>query len=192
MKLSSMSFVAAVAVSAVLCGCRYDKADQNGDKDDAGAVVTGTEGLDLDSQTDLDSLQDGKLSDLEMAGKSFRDRGYALCTDVSFQPVYFGFDMTSIKPAELSKIDLVCEHLRANPDRVVSIEGNCDERGASEYNVSLGEDRAIVICNYMADNGIARDRMETISRGETNPAVEGSGESVWAQNRRGEFVIWKK
>ena len=190
MKLSNMSILAAAVVSASLCGCRYDKAGQGGG-DGEGAVVEST-GMDIESQSDLDKIQEGLLGDLDKAGKSFRDRGYSLCTDVSFEPVYFGFDMTSIKPSELPKIDLVCEHLRSNPDRVVSIEGNCDERGSSEYNVSLGEDRAIVIANYMADSGILRERMETISRGETNPKVEGTGESVWAQNRRGEFVIWKK
>ena len=58
--------------------------------------------------------------------------------------------------------------------------------------MSLGEDRAIIISNFLAQNGIARERMETISRGETNPAAEGTGESVWSKNRRGEFVIWKK
>ena len=106
--------------------------------------------------------------------------------------MYFGFDATAIRPEELGKVEAVAAHLAANPARVVSIEGNCDERGSNEYNMSLGEDRAIIIGNFLAQNGISRDRIETVSRGETNPAVEGSGESVWSRNRRGEFVIMQK
>ena len=132
----------------------------------------------------------GNLSDL--ASGSFKDRGYTQCTDVSFAPVYFRFDATKIEESELAKVEAVARHLADNPDRVVTIEGNCDERGSNEYNLSLGDDRAIIISNYLASNGIARNRMETVSRGETNPAVEGHGESAWSQNRRGEFIIWKK
>ena len=86
----------------------------------------------------------------------------------------------------------MAKHLKDNPDRVVSIEGNCDERGSTEYNVSLGENRALIAKNYLVQNDIADSRIKTVSRGEENPAVEGTGESVWSQNRRDEFFIYKK
>lgn len=192
MKISMSMAATAVAVVVLASGCRYDKAnsDETGDADAAKNIAT-QQGVDVKADVD-DSATSGSLDDLAMAGKSFKDRGYALCTDVSFTPVYFAFDATSIRPEELGKIEAVARHLLDNPDRVVSIEGNCDERGSNEYNMSLGEDRAIIISNFLAQNGIARERMETISRGETNPAAEGTGESVWSKNRRGEFVIWKK
>jgi len=193
MKFSMSMAATAVAVAVLASGCRYDKAsaDDNGGDANSSKDLAAEQGVDVKADVD-ESATSGSLSDLEKAGKSFKDRGYALCTDVNFTPVYFAFDATSIRPEELGKIEAVARHLLDNPDRVVSIEGNCDERGSNEYNMSLGEDRAIIISNFLAQNGIARERMETISRGETNPAAEGTGESVWSQNRRGEFVIWKK
>ena len=199
MKFSKGVAILAAVFAVAAGGCRYDKANNGGDGADGAEGAEGADGangagFDLASevsQENLDALQEGSLADLA-GGKSFKDRGYALCTDVSFEPVYFGFDATSIAPAELGKIEAVVRHLAENPDRVVSIEGNCDERGSNEYNLSLGEDRAIVISDFLAQNGISRDRMETVSRGETNPAVDGTGEAAWSRNRRGEFVVWKK
>ena len=186
--------VFAVTLAVATCGCRYNKV--NGGAGDGSETDLATSGVDVGTETDIatsdEALQigGGNLSDL--ASGSFKDRGYTQCTDVSFAPVYFRFDATKIEESELAKVEAVARHLADNPDRVVTIEGNCDERGSNEYNLSLGDDRAIIISNYLASNGIARNRMETVSRGETNPAVEGHGESAWSQNRRGEFIIWKK
>lgn len=194
MKFSTCMAVFAVTLAVATCGCRYNKV--NGGVGDGSETDLATSGVDVGTETDIatsdEALQigGGNLSDL--ASGSFKDRGYTQCTDVSFAPVYFRFDATKIEESELAKVEAVARHLADNPDRVVTIEGNCDERGSNEYNLSLGDDRAIIISNYLASNGIARNRMETVSRGETNPAVEGHGESAWSQNRRGEFIIWKK
>lgn len=194
MKFSTCMAVFAVTLAVATCGCRYNKV--NGGAGDGSETDLATSGVDVGTETDIatsdEALQigGGDLSDL--ASGSFKDRGYTQCTDVSFAPVYFRFDATKIEESELAKVEAVARHLADNPDRVVTIEGNCDERGSNEYNLSLGDDRAIIISNYLASNGIARNRMETVSRGETNPAVEGHGESSWSQNRRGEFIIWKK
>ena len=194
MKFSTCMAVFAVTLAVATCGCRYNKV--NGGAGDGSETDLATSGVEVGTETDIatsdEALQigGGNLSDL--ASGSFKDRGYTQCTDVSFAPVYFRFDATKIEESELAKVEAVARHLADNPDRVVTIEGNCDERGSNEYNLSLGDDRAIIISNYLASNGIARNRMETVSRGETNPAVEGHGESAWSQNRRGEFIIWKK
>ena len=196
MKFTTCLAVFTIAFAFATSGCRYDKSGVDEGADIQPSDLPGANGIDLDSNVidteAMDAVEGGSLADLADAGKSFKDRGYALCTDVSFAPVYFGFDATSIRPEELGKVEAVARHLADNADRVVTIEGNCDERGSNEYNMSLGEDRAIIIGNFLAQNGISRDRIETVSRGETNPAAEGSGEAVWSQNRRGEFIIWKK
>ena len=72
------------------------------------------------------------------------------------------------------------------------VEGNCDERGSNEYNLSLGEQRAISIRNYLLQLEIAPKRVQTKSYGEERPAVSGTGEAVWSKNRRGEFAVFKK
>ena len=111
---------------------------------------------------------------------------------MNFAPVYFGFDSTVVPAGELGKIDAVAQHLADTANRVVIVEGNCDDRGPNEYNMSLGENRAVIIRNYLVQNGVAADRIQTRSNGEEKPAVEGQGESVWSKNRRGEFAIFQK
>ena len=177
MKFSTILAVFAVALAVVSTGCKYDKAGKGGagnGSDMNGQDIGGESGS-------ISGASEGKFEDL-----------YTRCTDVDFAPVYFGFDSTVVPQGELGKIDAVAQHLTAKTDRVVVVEGNCDERGSSEYNMSLGENRAIIIRNYLVQNGIAADRIQTRSYGAEKPAVDGHDESAWAKNRRGEFAIYQK
>ena len=176
MKFSTILAVFAVGLAVATTGCKYDKAGKGG-----------ANGSDINGQ-DI-SAQDGSISGAS-EGK-FEDL-YTRCTDVEFAPVYFDLDSTVIKQSELAKIDAVVQHLTAKTDRVVVVEGNCDERGSSEYNMSLGENRAIIIRNYLVQSGITADRIQTRSYGSEKPAVEGHDESAWSKNRRGEFAIFQK
>ena len=181
MKFSTIMAVFAVTLAVVATGCKYDKAGKGGAGD-------GANGSDINAQ-DISSQEGGSISGAT-EGK-FEDM-YTRCTDVDFAPVYFGFDSTVVPQGELGKIDAVAQHLTAKTDRVVVIEGNCDERGSAEYNMSLGENRAIIIRNYLVQSGIAADRIQTRSYGAEKPAVDGHDESAYAKNRRGEFAIFQK
>ena len=181
MKFSTIMAVFAVTLAVVATGCKYDKAGKGGAGD-------GANGSDINAQ-DISSQEGGSISGAT-EGK-FEDM-YTRCTDVDFAPVYFGFDSTVVPQGELGKIDAVAQHLTAKTDRVVVIEGNCDERGSSEYNMSLGENRAIIIRNYLVQSGITADRIQTRSYGAEKPAVDGHDESAWSKNRRGEFAIFQK
>ena len=172
MKIQIVLTVFALAFALLASGCRYNKSGVGGDDGLGGS------GSDISSEVS--------------SGKSFKDRGYTRCTDVEFAPVYFGFDATAINPDELGKIEAVAKHLADNPDRVVTVEGNCDERGSNEYNVVLGQNRALMVVNFLGQNGVSAERSEATSRGETNPVAIGQGEEFWSQNRRGDFIIWKK
>ena len=180
MKLSTM--VTVLAVALCVAGCKYNKAGKGGA---GGAGGDGANGRDINAQ-DI-SAQEGSISG---ASEGKFDELYTRCTDVDFSPVYFGFDSTVVPQGELGKIDAVAQHLTARTDRVVIVEGNCDERGSSEYNMSLGENRAIIIRNYLVQNGISANRIQTRSYGEEKPAADGHDESAWAMNRRGEFAIY--
>ena len=199
MKFSTCIAACAVSIAFVTTGCRYDKASGEGLADSESAEVDTNDALDINPDLDVSSedipsdAQGGALSELtdaNGAGGSFKDRGYALCTDVNFAPVYFGFDATTIAPAELAKVEAVAHHLAENPDRVVTIEGNCDERGSNEYNLSLGEIRAIAIRDYLVTLGVNVQSIQTKSYGEEKPAVVGSNEGAWSKNRRGEFAVF--
>ena len=184
MKFSTVMAVLAVSLAVVTTGCKYDKAAKGSGVNGDG---TGVEGQDISSANS--SSTEGSLSDA--AEGKFEDL-YTRCTDVDFSPVYFGFDSTVVPQGELGKIDAVAQHLTAKTDRVVVVEGNCDERGSSEYNMSLGENRAIIIRNYLVQSGITADRIQTRSYGAEKPAVDGHDESAWALNRRGEFAVFQK
>jgi peptidoglycan-associated lipoprotein len=111
---------------------------------------------------------------------------------VSFDPVYFKFDSTAVPEAEKSKIESVYKDLAENDSHVVVVEGHCDERGANDYNMSLGENRSGIIRDYLVRLGVNADRIQTKSWGEEKPAVAGSNETAWAKNRRAEFSLFQK
>ena len=181
MKFSTMTAVAMAACAMTLTGCKYDKAAKGGAIDDPNAMS------DI-SGSDIDGMASGDLNDL-VGERRFEDM-YQKCTDVAFEPVYFGFDSTVVADGEIGKIEAVAQHLNDRTERVVVVEGHCDERGSNEYNLSLGENRAIIIRNYLVQNGIGAERIQTRSYGEEKPAVEGHDESAWSRNRRGEFGIY--
>jgi peptidoglycan-associated lipoprotein len=104
------------------------------------------------------------------------------------EPIYFDFDRSDLRPEAREVLNQKAEMLRRYPDIRVRIEGHCDERGTVEYNLALGERRAEAARRYLIDLGIDPDRMTTVSYGEERPAVEGSNEAAWSQNRRDEFV----
>jgi peptidoglycan-associated lipoprotein len=104
------------------------------------------------------------------------------------EKIYFDFDRSEIKSPYRETLQRKAEAMRALPDVEVVIEGHADERGSIEYNLALGERRAKAASDYLADLGIDPDRMSIVSYGEERPALQGSGEAVWSQNRRAEFL----
>ena len=81
------------------------------------------------------------------------------------------------------------EWLQANPDTNVIVEGHTDDRGTREYNLALGERRAVAVKNYLISRGVDAERIKTISYGKERPAVVGANEAAWAQNRRAVTVV---
>lgn len=105
--------------------------------------------------------------------------------------VYFDYDRHNVKPDQQPKIEFVANHLKNNPNHSLRIEGNCDERGTSEYNRALGERRAIAARDALVALGVESARLTTVSFGEDNPADPGTTEAAFALNRRDEFVVLK-
>ncbi len=99
---------------------------------------------------------------------------------------FFDFDSSSLRADAREALDAHIALLRTN-DRNVRLEGHTDERGTREYNMALGERRANAVRDYMVLNGIPSYRIETVSYGEERPAVYGSNEAAWSQNRRVEL-----
>src|SRR5947209_17484379 len=98
--------------------------------------------------------------------------------------VFFAFDRSDIAPEAQEILARQADWLRRYPNVTVTIEGHCDERGTREYNLALGERRAQAVKNVLVASGIPPSRISTISYGKERPAVVGSSEEAYAQNRR--------
>ena len=103
--------------------------------------------------------------------------------------VFFGFDKYDLSPEAQATLERQAAWLRQYPSATVSVEGHCDERGTREYNLALGERRANSVKNYLVALGVDQNRINTISYGKERPAVSGSTEEAWSQNRRAVTVV---
>jgi len=98
--------------------------------------------------------------------------------------VFFAFDSSELSPAARRTLQRQSDWMKQHSEADVVIEGHADERGTREYNLALGDRRATAVKNYLVALGVSPQRIETISYGKERPAVLGSGEEVWRQNRR--------
>jgi peptidoglycan-associated lipoprotein len=105
------------------------------------------------------------------------------------EDVYFDFDSSALGDMAKEVLSRKAEWLRMTPDASVIIEGHCDERGTSAYNIALGDRRAESAKSFLVDLGIDAEQLSTISYGEERPVDMGSNEEAWAKNRRAHFVV---
>ncbi len=129
----------------------------------------------------------GAIESLDSAPSSFTI-GEARTTD-GMLPVYFGFDSSEIAADQLPRIEVNADFMKQYGEVAVRIEGNCDPRGTKEYNMALGERRALTAKKYLVNMGIDEGRLETISYGKERLLFRGHDELSWAQDRRDDFVV---
>ena len=103
--------------------------------------------------------------------------------------VYFGFDSSELAGEAQATLDRQAAFLNVNPTMVVIIEGHADERGTREYNLALGDRRAVAVRDYLLAKGLNAARVRTVSYGKERPAVSGSNEEAWEKNRRAATVL---
>jgi peptidoglycan-associated lipoprotein len=104
------------------------------------------------------------------------------------ESVYFDFDKSNIKPEFEDTVKKQADFLMANKNDTVTLEGNCDERGSTEYNLALGERRAFSVERALKTLGVPADQMKTISYGESRPRLTCHEEKCWKENRRVDFM----
>jgi peptidoglycan-associated lipoprotein len=103
-------------------------------------------------------------------------------------PIYFEFDQAIITTNMTDVMVQNAEYLNSVPNTMVTIEGNCDERGTNEYNLALGERRAINAQQFLIDLGVDPARIKTLSYGEEKPLFPGMDDEAYRQNRRADFI----
>jgi peptidoglycan-associated lipoprotein len=107
---------------------------------------------------------------------------------LSRRVVYFEYDSAELTDADQELLATHAAFLVANPERHITLEGNTDERGSREYNIALGDRRALSVQRILELNGVANEQITVVSYGEEKPAVEGHSDAAWRLNRRVELV----
>jgi peptidoglycan-associated lipoprotein len=105
------------------------------------------------------------------------------------KPVFFDYDSAELSPAAQAALNENAALMKRYPTWTITIEGHCDERGSAEYNLALGERRAVSARAYLLSLGVGSDRLRTISYGKEFPFDPGTDEASWSKNRRAHFVI---
>lgn len=112
-------------------------------------------------------------------------------TTEGMMPIYFDFDSSEIRTDQVARIQVNADFTNSNMNYQVRIEGNTDPRGTNEYNMALGERRALSAKRYLVNLGVDETRLTTVSYGEERMLLHGHDELSWAQNRRADFVAAK-
>ncbi len=126
----------------------------------------------------------------DRAKKEAAAKAAAILKELQIPDVYFDFDKYNLKPLAQSTLKAGAPAYLKYKDYKLVVEGHCDERGTVEYNLALGQKRADEAAKYLADLGIQKDRIKTISYGKEMPVDKGHDEAAWSKNRRAHFVIF--
>ena len=116
----------------------------------------------------------------------------AINKDSPFQPVFFGLDQTEVSPDGQAVLQANAEIIKKFASWVITIEGHADERGTAEYNLALGERRALAARDYLVSLGIPAERLRTVSYGKEFPFDPARTEEAYSKNRRAHFVVTSK
>ena len=142
------------------------------------------------SSSDVSSSEEGTITETSPESSSSIERGSQedLIVNVGDR-VFFNYDSSELDSDAQELLQDQVAWLKQYSNVSVIIEGHCDERGTREYNLALGEKRAQSVKNYLISLGISSDRVSTISYGKERPAVVGSNDGAWAQNRRSVTIV---
>jgi peptidoglycan-associated lipoprotein len=109
----------------------------------------------------------------------------------NMKDIYFDYDKSDLRASDQASVQADIAFLQSHPNINFTVEGHCDERGSTEYNLALGDNRASSVKNALVAGGISADRIKTVSLGKEKPFCTESNEACWQQNRRGHFVYAK-
>jgi peptidoglycan-associated lipoprotein len=176
-------FLAPAIVALLVAGC--GTGGMRGGPGDEPAPVTGVgaDGL------VVEGAQPGEATGVTtVRGSEFGPKARA-GTPLSQRVIYFDFDQATVRSEYIPVVQAHAEWLRDHESQVLSVEGHTDERGSREYNIALGERRAIAVRQLMQFEGVTGSQLRLLSYGEERPAVAGGGgEATWTRNRRVELV----
>jgi peptidoglycan-associated lipoprotein len=174
-------------VPLALAGCRK-KPPATGPYTSTATTTPGSDGRSLDDSLRADSIARAERDRLE-AERRAREAAASSAREALTQIVFFEYDSDEITPTAEELLNAKSLVLRANPGVRIRIEGHCDQRGSTEYNLALGQRRAEAVRAYLVNLGIEGTRLSTISYGKERPLVEGDDDDAYTRNRRAEFSV---
>jgi peptidoglycan-associated lipoprotein len=184
---NSRLILAALATVFVVSACRPDPPPP--DPAPTGPTPEEIERMRQDSIRAAEEAARLERERLEAEAAAARERAAAAARRTLMEVVYFDYDEATIRSDTEETLRAKLAILRNAPSVQLRMEGHADERGTSEYNFALANDRAESVIRFLTGFGLDMGRFSSVSYGEERPAVQGSTESAWAQNRRVEFVI---
>lgn len=177
-----------VAVMAAGCGKKKQPTTMPAPTPSAPPEVTTPPEPPAQKVEDTTPVPQPALSEDTIGGKSLDD----LNRDSPLKPAFFGLDSFELDAEGQATVQANAELLKKYPSWAITIEGHCDERGTAEYNLALGERRAVAVRTYLVSLGIPPDRLRTVSYGKEFPFDPAHTEEAWSKNRRAHFVITAK
>jgi peptidoglycan-associated lipoprotein len=180
MNLSMISKSLLIAVPMLaLAACSSSGSD---DADSTESTQTSTEA----ETTAENGVETGTIVAVELTEEELMVQEY---TDAILETtIQFDFDKAMIKPEFTSILDAHASFLVDNPDKSLTIEGHTDEQGTPEYNIALGERRAMSVSTYLENMGVSSSQLSVVSYGEEKPANAEHNEAGWSENRRAELA----
>jgi peptidoglycan-associated lipoprotein len=166
--------VLGLALVLQACGSNKDRTSSDG--------AYGSTEQTSEPYTDRIAPQPAPLDDSGFDTAAAAER--ALSTNV----IYFDFDETTIRPEYMGVVDAYARYLQGNPSARARLEGHADERGTREYNLGLGERRALAVESALLGKGVSREQISVLSYGEERPEDLAHSESAWSKNRRVQIV----
>ncbi len=134
-------------------------------------------------------LDDARWRELGIGSEQEKQEFLAKSQKFENEDIYFDYDAYVLSEPAKRILDEKVAFIKRYPKAKVTIEGHCDERGTTEYNLALGERRANSALQYISNSGVNRTNLTTISYGKERPAATGHDEAAWAKNRRDHFVL---
>ena len=135
----------------------------------------------VDDTVQIDTIEAVEFTDKELMVQEYTDA-------ILETTIHFDFDKSMIKPEFTKILDAHAKYLVANPAKLVTVEGHADEKGTPEYNIALGERRAVSVATYLENMGVASSQINVVSYGEEKPVNLEHNVAAWAENRRAELA----
>lgn len=167
-----MQWLSLIAITLLISACASN--NDNIDDSEMAEIDQTTQGTSTAGVADSESFEGEALEDPS--------------SPLSERIVYFGYDSSNLSNEAMNLLEAHGEYLADNSNRQLLVEGHTDERGAREYNLALGERRAEAVKQALMLSGARDGQISTVSYGEESPAMNGSSEAAWSQNRRAELL----